>query len=421
MKKETLAIRAGYDSSSAFGAMAVPIYLTTAYDFQTAEMGAKRFSLQDLGPIYTRLNNPTNDVLEKRIAELECGVAGIATSSGQSAIFGSIINLAAVGDNILVSDKIYSNVLLNNILKRFGITSKLFDAENPENLENLIDDKTKVIFFETLSNPQISVSKTKEIANIANKHGIVTVVDNTVATPILYNPIKDGVDVVVHSASKYISGQGLSLGGLVVSGKNTNKKLIDNSRYTHFNEPDETYHGLVYASVAEVFDIFTLRFRFCILRELGLTASPFNAFQLIQGLETLDVRVRRHSENALKVAKFLESHSKVKAVNYPGLENSKANSIIKKSFADGLASGLLSFEVDSFETAKKVADNTEIFSVVVNIGDSKSIITHPASTTHSQLSEEEQLRVGIKPGLIRLSIGLENADDLIEDLRKALA
>lgn len=422
MHKDTLALHEGYDSKLGHGTMAVPIYFNTAYDFGTAEIAADRFCLKNLGYIYSRLSNPTTDVFQKRLATLEGGVAAVATSSGQAAVFGTIANLAKAGDNIIMSDKVYGGTvtLLTSSMKNFGIKTKVFDPQNPKELENLIDDDTKLILFETLSNPQIAVANVDEIVTIADKYGVVTVADNTVLSPALYNPIKDGADIVVHSASKYISGQGLSLGGAVVSSKMLNKKLKANKRYPLYNEPDETYHGLVYADFIEQFDIFTLRFSFRVLRDFGMTLSPLNAFQLIQGLETLSIRMEKHSKNTLKIAEFLEKHPKVKSVTYPGLSSSKANKIANNKFKDGLASGLLCFEVENFEIAKQISDKTKLFSVVVNIGDSKSIITHPASTTHSQLNENELKIAGISSGLIRLSIGLEDANDLIADLDQAM-
>ncbi|PSM51681.1 O-acetylhomoserine sulfhydrylase [Campylobacter blaseri] len=422
MKKETIATHYGYNQKNDIGAMAVPIYLTTAFDFGTSERAADRFCLKDLGPIYSRLTNPTVDVLESRLAKLEGGSAALAVSSGQAATFTAIINLAGAGDNIIVAEKVYGGTatLTMHSLKRFGIEARLFDSENPQNLRDLIDEKTKCIFFETISNPQISIANIDEIVKIAKEFNIVTIADNTVATPILYNPLKDGVDVVVHSASKYISGQGLSIAGAVVASKELNQKLKANPRYEHFNTPDESYHGLVYADLVDSFDIFILRAKFGILRDFGMTLSPFNAFQLIQGLETLSIRVKKHSKNAKKVAKFLQNHPKVKRVIYPALKEQNGYDIVKSKFKDGMASGLLAFELEDFESAKKVSNKVEIFSVVVNIGDTKSIITHPASTTHSQLSKEELENSGISQGLIRLSIGLENAKDLIKDLEQAL-
>ncbi len=419
MTQETLALHHGYDKQ-AFGTMSVPIYQTTAYDFETAETAADRFALRELGPIYTRLNNPTTDVLEARIAALENGEAGIATASGQAAIFYAIANLAEVGDNIIVAKKVYggATTLLTHTLKRFGITAKVFDSDTAEDLEALIDEKTKAIFFETLSNPQIAIPNLDKIVEIARKYNIISVADNTVATPILLQPLTHGVDVVVHSASKYISGQGSAIGGLIVEAKGLNAKLIDNPRYPQFNEPDESYHGLVYATLP--FPIFTLRVRLSLIRDIGATIAPFNSWLLIQGIETLSVRIKEHSRNAYKVAKFLSTHPKVKNVSYPALESDPLHVRAKQYFKDGLTSGLLNFEVESFEKAKHILNTTKLFSVVVNIGDSKSIITHPASTTHQQVPVAELEKIGVKAGVIRLSIGLENADDLIEDLKIAL-
>ena len=419
MTQETLALHHGYDKRG-FGTMSVPIYQTTAYDFETAERAANLFALKELGPIYTRLNNPTTDVLEARIAALENGEAAIATASGQAAIFCTIANLAAVGDNIIVAKKIYggSTTLLTHTLKRFGIKAKVFESDHADDLEALIDENTKAIFFEALSNPQIAIPNIEKIVAIGQKYNIVTVCDNTVATPILFQPLNHGVDVSVHSASKYICGQGTALGGLVIEAKGLNTKLIGNPRYPHFNEPDESYHGLVYAQLP--FPIFSLRIRLSLIRDIGATISPYNAWLLIQGLETLSLRIKEHSRNAYKVASFLKSHPKVKQVAYPALETDALHARAKKYFKDAQTSGLLSFEVEGLEFAKHILNTTKLFSVVVNIGDSKSIITHPASTTHQQLSHEELALAGIKEGVIRLSIGLENADDLIEDLKVAL-
>ncbi len=419
MTQVTLALHHGYDKQH-FGTMSVPVYQTTAYDFGSAETAANRFALRELGPIYTRLNNPTTDVLEARIAALENGEAAIATASGQAAIFFAVANLAEAGDNIIVAKKIYggATTLLTHTIKRFGIKAKIFESDNADDLESLIDDKTKAIFFETLSNPQIAIPNIEKIVAIAQKYNIVTIADNTVATPILFQPLNHGIDVSVHSASKYINGQGSAIGGLIIERKGLNEKLIGNPRYAHFNEPDESYHGLVYAGLP--FPIFSLRIRLSLIRDIGATISPYNSWLLIQGLETLSLRIKEHSRNAYKVASFLKSHPKVKKVAYPGLESDPLHDRAKKYFKEALTSGLLSFEVEDLEFAKHILNTTKLFSVVVNIGDSKSIITHPASTTHQQLSLEELELSGIKQGLIRLSIGLENADDLIEDLKIAL-
>lgn len=423
-KKETIATHAAYQSKNEqFGSVAVPVHFSTAWDFGTSQKAAARFELSELGPIYSRITNPTVDIFEARIAELECGKAAISTATGSAATFYAITNLAKAGDNIIVSRKIYggSAALLNNTLQNFGITAKSFDSDNADDLEALIDKNTKAIFYETLSNPQIAIPNTEKIVQIANKYGVITIADNTVATPILYNPLSHGADVVVESATKYIGGQGLTLGGVIVSAHHLNDKLKGNPRYPFFNEPEKNYHGLVFADLAENFDIFTLRIRTILLRDIGATLAPFSAWQLIQGLETLNVRIRYISQSALKIAQWLEKHPKVKSVNYPGLKSSPKYAVVQSDFTDGLASGLLSFDVGDKDLALKIANGTELFRVIVNIGDSKSIITHPASSTHSQLNDEELKAADVGPGLIRLSVGLEHSDDLIADLEKALA
>lgn len=418
MEKETLALHAGYEKDSQ-GTMAVPIYMSTAYEFRDSEHAANLFALKELGNIYTRLMNPTSAVFEKRFAELEGGVAAIATASGMSAIFSSIVNLCEAGDNILVANAVYggTSTLTDHTIKRFGIQTRKFDVTDPSNLEELIDEKTKLILFESLSNPNLQVADFDTIVSVANKHKIITIVDNTVATPMLCNPIALGCDVVVHSTSKYTTGQGLALGGIIVDSATSGEKIKGNSRYAHFNEPDDSYHGLVYSDLP--FPPFIMRILLCVLRDLGAAPSPFNSWLMIQGLETLSLRIQQHSNSALKVAQFLESCEKVVKVNYPGLKSDSNNERAVKYLQNG-ASGLLSFEVKDLATAKSIVDNIEIFSCVVNIGDSKSIITHPASTTHQQLSAQELAQAGIGEGLIRLSIGLENADDLINALKKVL-
>ncbi|MBD3823284.1 MAG: O-acetylhomoserine aminocarboxypropyltransferase/cysteine synthase [Epsilonproteobacteria bacterium] len=420
MDLQTLALHAGYDKDTQ-STMAVPIYQTTAYEFRDVEHAANLFALKELGNIYTRLNNPTTDVFEKRFASLEGGEAGLATSSGMSAIFYAIANATEAGDNIVCAKQLYGGTLTQtaHTLKRFGIESRFFNVHMPQEIEALVDAKTKVIFFESLTNPSIDVADIDAIVAIANKHGILTVVDNTVATPVLCNPLKHGVDVVVHSASKYTTGQGLAIGGILVERKELINKLKNNPRYPQFNEPDHSYHGLVYAEVP--LPPFTLRARLSLLRDLGAVVSPFNSWLFIQGMETLALRMREHSKNALALATYLESHPKVKKVNYPGLPSNSNYKNAQKYFDGGLCSGLLSFEVESFEEAKKIVDATKLYSLVVNIGDSKSIITHPASTTHQQLSNEELIACGVPSGLIRISCGLESAADLIADMEQALA
>ena len=421
MQNETIAIHAGYNKKEGNGSMAVPITQTTAYAFRDSEHAANLFALKELGPIYTRLNNPTTDVLEQRFAALEGGAAALCVASGQSAIFYAIANVAQAGDNILISDKLYGGAvtLLTHTIKRFVISAKVFKSEDASDLEEQIDDKTKAIFFESLSNPQIAVADVEKIVEIAKRNGVLTICDNTVASAALFNPIKWGVDVVVHSTSKYTNGQGTTIGGIIVErdGLASFFKANEN-RYSDFTTPDASYHGLVYTDVP--LPNFCLRARLALLRDIGAVQSPHNSWLLIQTLETLALRVDKHSDNALEVAKFLESHPKVKAVNYPGLPSNKYYAKAQKYFKDGKSSGLISFDVSSFEEARKVIDSAKLFSVVVNIGDSKSLIVHPASTTHSQMSPEELAKAGVNPVTIRLSIGLENTVDLIEDLNQAL-
>ena len=418
MHEQTIAIHAGYDKD-AMGTMAVPIYQTTAYEFRDTEHAADLFALKELGNIYTRLMNPTTDVFEKRFAALEGGAAAIGTASGMAAIFYAIANVAEAGDNIIVAKQVYggTTTLTGHTIKRFGIETRYFDISNPNEIEALIDDRTKIILFESITNPSIDVADFDAIVTIADKHGILTCVDNTVATPILCKPLEYGCDLTVHSASKYTTGQGLAIGGVIVERENLVEKIKDNNRYAHFNEPDESYHGLVYSDVP--LPLFTLRTRLSLLRDLGAAPSPFNSWLYIQGLETLPLRMRQHSSSALAIAEFLEAHPKVGKVNYPGLK-SDVNYLLGQKYFKGGHSGLLSFEVADKETAQKIADSTEIFSLVVNIGDSKSIITHPASTTHQQLSAKELIDAGVPGGLVRLSVGLEDTQDLIDDLSRAI-
>lgn len=417
MKKETIALHFGYDKDEQ-KSMAVPIYQTTAYEYDSTEHAAALFALKDIGNIYTRIGNPTTDIFEKRFAALEGAVGALATASGMSAIFYSLVNLAQSGDNIIVSSKLYGGTitLVTHTLKRFGIEARFFDVHDPLSIKTLIDEKSKAILFESISNPSIDVADIEEIAKIADENGIISIVDNTVATAILCNPIEFGCDIIVHSTSKYTTGQGLAIGGIIAESKKSKNKLKNNPRYPHFNEPDESYHGLVYAEADTA--PFLLRARLSLLRDIGAVGSPFNSWLFIQGLETLALRMQKHSSNALEIAKFLDSCKKVKHVNYPGLENDKNYKLAKKYLKGGF-SGLLSFEVNSFEEAKKIVDKTKLFSLVTNIGDSKSIITHPASTTHQQLSSSELKAAGVPEGLVRLSIGLENSEDLIDDLKQA--
>lgn len=418
MHEQTLAVHAGYEKD-AQGTMAVPIYMSTAYEFRDTEHAANLFALKELGNIYSRLMNPTTDVFEKRFAALEGGVAAIGTASGMAAIFYAIANVAEAGDNIIVAKQVYggTTTLTGHTLKRFGIETRYFDVRNPSEIEALVDDRTKIILFESITNPSIDVADIGAIVTIADKHNILTCVDNTVATPILCKPLEHGVDISVHSASKYTTGQGLAIGGVIVERHDLVEKIKGNARYAHFNEPDASYHGLVYSDVP--LPLFTLRTRLALLRDLGAAPSPFNSWLYIQGIETLPLRMKQHSTSALTIAEYLEAHPKVGKVNYPGLK-SDANYALGQKYFKGGHSGLLSFEVADKETAQKIADSTDIFSLVVNIGDSKSIITHPASTTHQQLSAQELIEAGVPGGLVRLSVGIEDTQDLIDDLAKAL-
>ncbi len=336
-----------------------------------------------------------------------------------SAIFYAIANVAESGDNIIVAKQVYggTTTLTSHTIKRFGIEARYFNIENPEEINELADDKTKLILFESISNPSIDLADFDKIVEIADRLNIITCVDNTVATPILCKPIDFGCDIVVHSSSKYTTGQGLAIGGIIVEGKSAKSKIVDNPRYSHFNEPDMSYHGLIYSKASD--NPFSLRARLSLLRDLGATPSPFNTWLYIQGIETLPLRMVQHSKSALEIAKFLESHPKVKRVNYSGLKSNKNFLLAERYFPKG-QSGLLSFELNSLEEAKRVAESTKIFKLVVNIGDSKSIITHPASTTHQQLSKQELIDAGVPEGLIRLSVGLEDREDLIKDLKEAL-
>jgi len=419
MHEQTLAIHTGYDKDTQH-TMAVPIYQSTAYEFESTQHAAELFALEGEGNIYTRLSNPTTDVFEKRFSALEGGVSSVATASGMAAIFYAIANVAKAGENVAIAKQVYggTTTLSSHTIKRFGIESRYFDVTNLSELENIIDDKTRLIIFESIANPSIVVADIESIVKIASKHNILTCVDNTVATPILCKPIEWGVDLVVHSTSKYTTGQGLALGGIIVESKSVKAKLVNNPRYSHFNEPDESYHGFVYTKESD--EPFCQRVRLSLLRDLGGTPSPFNSWLHIQGLEHLALRMVQHSKSTLKIAKFLESHPKVLRVNYPSLPSSPYYELANKYFKDTMSSGLLSFEVESKEIAQQIANSVEIFSVVTNIGDSKSIITHPASTTHQQLSLKELKEAGVPAGLIRLSIGLEDSRDLIEDLARAL-
>ncbi|EAJ5449361.1 O-acetylhomoserine aminocarboxypropyltransferase/cysteine synthase [Campylobacter jejuni] len=417
--KETLALHGAYNFDTQ-RSISVPIYQNTAYNFENLDQAAARFNLQELGNIYSRIGNPTSDVLGQRLANVEDGAFGIPVSSGMAACFYALANLASSGDNVAYSNKIYggTQTLISHTLKNFGIEAREFDIDDLDSLEKVIDQNTKAIFFESLSNPQIAIADIEKISQIAKKHKIVSICDNTVATPFLLQPFKHGVDVIVHSLSKYVSGQGSALGGALIERKDLNDLLKNNDRYKVFNTPDPSYHGLNLNTLD--LPIFSIRVIITWLRDLGASLAPQNAWLLLQGLETLAVRIEKHSQNAEKVANFLNSHPDIKGVNYPTLASNAYHNLFKKYFDKNFASGLLSFEAKDYEHARRICDKTQLFLLAANLGDSKSLIIHPASTTHSQLSEEELQKAGITKATIRLSIGLENSDDLIADLKQAI-
>lgn len=417
--KETLALHGAYNFDTQ-RSISVPIYQNTAYNFENLDQAAARFNLQELGNIYSRIGNPTSDVLGQRLANVEGGAFGIPVSSGMAACFYAFVNLASSGDNVAYSNKIYggTQTLISHTLKNFGIEAREFDIDDLDSLEKVIDQNTKAIFFESLSNPQIAIADIEKITQIAKKHKIATICDNTVATPFLLQPFKHGVDIIVHSLSKYVSGQGSALGGALIERKDLNDLLKNNDRYKAFNTPDPSYHGLNLNTLD--LPIFSIRMIITWLRDLGASLAPQNAWLLLQGLETLAVRIEKHSQNAEKVANFLNSHPDIKGVNYPTLASNAYHNLFKKYFDKNFASGLLSFEARDYEHARRICDKTQLFLLAANLGDSKSLIIHPASTTHSQLSEEELQKAGIKKTTVRLSIGLENSDDLIADLKQAI-
>ncbi|WP_296874118.1 O-acetylhomoserine aminocarboxypropyltransferase/cysteine synthase family protein [uncultured Methanobrevibacter sp.] len=419
----TLGVRAGQSPDPATGAQAVPIYQTTSYVFKDSDEAARRFALQEFGQIYSRLTNPTSDVFEARIAAIEGGNSGISTSSGLAAITYAILNVTEPGDNIVSADNLYGGTyqLFNYTFKDLAREVKFVDSQDLEAFEAAIDDKTKAIYVESIGNPKLDVPDFEALSEIAHSHDIPLIVDNTVGVGLV-RPLEHGADVIASSATKYVGGHGTAIGGYIVD---SGKFNWGNGKFPNFTKPDPSYHGLVFwdtfGDVPELGNLaFTLRIRARLLRDIGATLAPVHSFLFLQGLESLDVRVKRHSENALKVAKFLESHPKVKWVNYPGLESHPTYETNKKYLKDHFA-GILGFGVEGGEEAgRKVIEKLELFSILANIGDAKSLAIHPASTTHQQLTPEEQEATGVTPDFIRLSIGLEDVDDLIEDLSQAL-
>lgn len=415
--KSTNALHFGHDFSLTEGTRAVPIYQSTSYVFNNTEHAADLFGLKEFGYIYTRLNNPTNDILEKRLAALEGGIGAAVFASGTSAISTTLLTLFKAGDHIVASSSLYGGTynLLNVTLRRLGIQTTFVDADNPDNFFDAVQENTRGIFIESLGNPKLDVLDIKRIAAIAKGNKIPLIVDNTVATPILLNPIEHGANIVIHSLTKFIGGQGSSLGGVVIDAGNFD---WTNGKFPEFTEPSKGYHGLQYSeALGEL--AFIVKLRIEGLRDFGAALSPFNAFQIIQGLETLSLRIRQHSNNALQLASWLEQQVEVAWVNYPGLKSSKYHHLAQQYLPNG-QSGIVTFGLKGgFEAAKQFTDATELFSLLANIGDTKSLIIHPASTTHQQLNAEQQLSTGVRPDLIRLSVGLESIEDLKADIKQA--
>ena len=420
MKLETLAIHAGYSTDPTTKAVAVPIYQTTSYAFDNTQHGADLFDLKVQGNIYTRIMNPTTAVLEERVAQLEGGIGGLALASGMAAITYAIQTIAQAGDNIVSVSTLYGGTynLFAHTLPKQGIEVRFFDYRDPASLEKLIDDRTKLVFAETIGNPLGNVVDLEAISAIAHRHGVPVVVDNTVATPALMRPFEHGADIVVHSLTKYIGGHGTSIGGAIIdSGKFPWGEHAE--RFPLLNTPDPSYHGVNYVEALGA-AAFIARARVVPLRNTGAAISPMNAFLILQGLETLPLRMERHSDNALAVAQYLENHPKVKWVNYAGLSTHPQNGLVQK-YLGGKASGILSFGVEGgAEAGARFIDALQLVTRLVNIGDAKSLACHPASTTHRQLNEEELAKAGVSVDMVRLSVGIEHVDDIIADLAQAL-
>lgn len=421
MRDETIAIHSGFGSDPATHAVAVPVYQTVAYQFDNAQHGADLFNLAVPGNIYTRIMNPTQAVLEERVAGLEGGVAALALSAGSAAVTYSILNLAKVGDNVVTVPQLYGGTytLFAHTLPGMGIEVRFAEGDSPQDLAKLIDGRTRAIFCESIGNPAGNIVDLAAVADLAGAHGIATIVDNTVATPALLKPVEHGFDIVVHSLTKYMGGHGNSLGGAIVdSGKFPWAEHAD--RYPMFSTPEPSYHGVVYTDALGP-AAYIGRARTVPLRNTGSAISPFNAFLIMQGLETLNLRMERHCDNALAVARHLQGHSGVAWVNYAGLPGDRYHDLAVR-YMDGRASGILTFGLKGgFENGVRFYDALKLFKRLVNIGDARSLACHPASTTHRQLTEAEQASVGVRPEMIRLSVGIEHIDDIIEDLDQALA
>ncbi|WP_243298039.1 homocysteine synthase [Bacillus litorisediminis] len=415
---ETLLLHGGQEPDPATGSRAVPIYQTTSYVFKNTEHAQNLFALAEQGNIYTRIMNPTVDVFEKRIALLEGGAAAVATSSGAAAIAFAILNIAQAGDEIVASSDLYGGTfnLFSITLPKYGINVKFVDPKDPENFRAAITDKTKAVFAEIIGNPSLHVLDVEKVAAVAHENGIPLIVDNTFASPIACQPIKWGADIVVHSATKWIGGHGTSIGGVIVDGGTFD---WNSEKFPGFTEPDRSYHGLRFAT--DVGNVgFAVKLRVQLLRDIGACLSPQNAFLFLQGLETLHLRIERHAENALKLAQYLQNHPAVEWVSYPGLEQHPSHEVAKKYFRTGFGS-IVNFGIKGGrEAGRKVIDNVQLWSHVANVGDAKSLIIHPASTTHQQLSPDELKLTGVTEELIRLSVGIESIQDIIHDLDRAI-
>jgi O-acetylhomoserine (thiol)-lyase len=417
---ETLALHAGQEVDPTTTARAVPIYQSTSYVFNDTDHAANLFALSEMGNIYTRIMNPTTDVFEKRVAALEKGVGALATASGQAAETLAILNIAGAGDEIVSAAQLYGGTynLFHYTLPKIGIDVRYVEGNDPEAYRDAITDRTKAVFIETVGNPSLNTMDIDALAQVAHDAGVPLIVDNTLPSPYLVQPLEHGADIVVHSATKFIGGHGTSIGGVIVDG---GRFPWDNGKFPGFTEPDPSYHGLeIYPTLGEL--SFILKARVQMLRDYGPALSPFNSFLFLQGLETLPLRMERHSQNAMAVAEFLQNHPRVNWVNYPGLQDHPTHDLARKYHRDGLYGAILGFGIDGgLEEGKRFIDRLQLHSLLANVGDAKSLVIHPASTTHSQLSVAEQMSTGVTPDYVRLSVGLESIDDILGDLDQALS
>jgi O-acetylhomoserine (thiol)-lyase len=417
---ETLALHAGQDVDPTTTARAVPIYQSTSYVFNDTDHAANLFALSEMGNIYTRIMNPTTDVFEKRVAALEKGVGALATASGQAAETLAILNIAGAGDEIVSAAQLYGGTynLFHYTLPKIGIDVKYVEGNDPEAYRDAITGRTKAVFAETVGNPSLNTLDIEGLAAVAHEGGVPLILDNTLPSPYLVQPLEHGADIVVHSATKFIGGHGTSIGGVIVDG---GRFPWDNGRFPGFTEPDPSYHGLeIYPTLGEL--SFILKARVQMLRDYGPALSPFNSFLFLQGLETLPLRMERHSQNAMAVAEFLQNHPRVNWVNYPGLPDHPSYDIARKYHRRGLYGAILGFGIDGgLEEGRRFIDRLELHSLLANVGDAKSLVIHPASTTHSQLSVDEQMSTGVTSDYVRLSVGLESIDDILGDLDQALS